>query len=81
MNARPNISDWQHQENRKQLAALVEKGYEFEISGSGYFVRKNGKGIGGANTGKKCHGRYLEANIRDFTQSALIHAQNHENQI
>ena len=71
MNVKPNIPDWQHKENLKELADLRSKGYEIDVTTQGYFI----KGVGGAATLNKPHGRYAEANLRDNTQSAIITAR------
>jgi hypothetical protein len=72
MNARPNISDWQHAENLKTLSRLRSEGQEITYSAQGYFVR----GVGGATTLKPPHGRYAEANRRDNLNAAIRQALN-----
>lgn len=71
MNAKPNVPDYQHALNREEIKRLQGLGFRFEITSSGYQVWKGEKYLCGASTGKKCHGRYREANLRDFTQTAL----------
>ena len=71
MNAKSNIPDRQHKINLEELEALRAKGMEITISSQGYFI----KGVGGASILNKPHGRYREANIRDFCQSARITAR------
>ena len=79
-----SITDWQHAENLKTLDGLKAQGYSFEIGSNGYFVRYQGKGLGGAgvmlprqkNRGRRmCH---KQADIRNFTRSAISTAQAHQ---
>lgn len=71
MNAKPNISDFQHRENVKRAEELRAKGFSIEATAQGYRVWHGKKYLGGAGTVKPPHGRYAEANIRDNLASAL----------
>ena len=71
MNVKPNIPDWQHQDNRRVAELLRTQGFKIEVSSQGYRVEHNGKFICAAGTLNKPHGRYAEANMRDNLQSAL----------
>lgn len=74
-----NISDWQHQENQKRAASLRATGFELEVTADGYFVRFQGKGLGGAGVllprAKPLHYKHRAANLRDNLSSALIVAE------
>lgn len=71
MNAKPNVSDWQHNENRGFRKFLENEGFEFEVTSQGYKVSYKGKHVHAAGTLKRPHGRYREANLRDNLQSAV----------
>ena len=72
MNAKSNIPDYQHEENRKLAKSLRAEGYRLEVTSQQYQVwAPDGKCLGGAGTIKKPHGRYAEANLRDYLQMAI----------
>jgi hypothetical protein len=71
MNVRPNVPDWQHKENLKAAEAFRKEGYRIEVSSQGYQVWSPTKYLSGCATIKKPHGRYAEANRRDYLACAL----------
>lgn len=76
-NASPNIPEWQHKENLKQIESLKKDGYRFKIGVQSYQVWHKDKYLGGAGTIKFPHGRYHKANYYDNTKTALIVAQSY----
>ena len=74
-----NISEWQHEQNRKELASLEAQGFTFKINADGYSVHLNGEFVGGAGVKlpreKPLHWRHAIANRRDNLQGAIILAR------
>lgn len=80
-----NISNYQHEQNRKNQLKLQEQGFEFEVSADGYFVKCKGQGLGGASVRlpreKPLHYKHRDANIRDNLAAAISLAQKHGGRI
>ena len=72
MNAKPNVSDWQHAENRKALVRHQTDGWSVVYGSQGYRVEHDGAFIAAAGTLKRPNGRYREANTRDNLACALV---------
>lgn len=78
-----SITDYQHQENQKQRAALEAEGFKFEISPDGYKVQFKGAFIAAASVHlprtKPLHRAHRAANIRDNLNSAVSIAHRNSN--
>ena len=76
------MSEWERNHYRAYLVALKGDGYEFEITANGYFVKHNGKGLGGAGVKlpreKPLHWRHRDANLRDNLKAAVNFALRHK---
>jgi len=78
------MSEWERNHYRAYLVALKGDGYEFEITSRGYFVKLNGKGLGGAGTiednykKKRRIWQHERDNITDNLKSAVLYALNHK---
>jgi len=69
-----NISDYEHESNRKKAQQLGALGFELEVNADGYFVRYQGQGLGGARVlprAKPLHWRHRAANLRDNLSAAV----------
>lgn len=79
MNAKPNVADAQHKMNLKTKSQLEAEGYKFHVSSQGYSVNHKIDGfVTAASLIKRPHGRYAEANRRDFLVSAVSYARRHQ---
>lgn len=76
-----NISDWQHQQNRKRAEELRAQGFDFTVTGDGYTVRYQGDWVCGASVKlpreKPQHWRHRQADLRDHLNAAVLEAERH----
>jgi len=74
-----NISDSQHQENRRALEKLKTAGFEFECDADHYRVAFKGEFIRGAGVrlprSKPLHWRHAEGNRRDNLANCVNEAR------
>ena len=73
--------DFEHQQAHDKAIILMEMGYEFEVDANRYFVKFQGKGLGGASVKlpreKPLHWRHAKANRRDNLIHAVSLAEKH----
>lgn len=77
-----NISDWQHDQNRKEMARLTDLGFEIKVSSEGYTVKYQSEFI--ASSGVHVRSYYAttrrpwqhkKADLRDNLQLAIEQAK------
>lgn len=77
------MSEWERNHYRAYLVALKGDGYEFEITSDGYFVKFQGKGLGGAGVRaidriNRRHWKHKEADRREYLKQAVEFALKHK---